>query len=38
MDNKEYVCILAENEECVNGKDCKNCDYGIDERFFEEDY
>lgn len=37
MENSEYICVLAENKECVNGNDCENCDYGINEKFFIED-
>lgn len=34
MENNECVCVLAEDEECINNNDCKNCDYGVDENFF----
>lgn len=37
MENDDYVCGLIHGEECVNNGDCKNCDYGIDEKFFADD-
>lgn len=37
MECDNYVCILVHGDECVNNGDCKNCDYGADEKFFIED-
>lgn len=37
MESNGYVCVLIHGEECINNSDCEKCDYGVEERFFEED-
>lgn len=36
-EDNDYVCVLIHGEECVNNKDCENCDYGVNCNFFKED-